>query len=91
MRPPKRLYAASRHVAHQQFDTLVLLPVGTIYHGTQRNTMELLQVQQACRESSTLQERCQDGTIQSMDKQHKARTVRLNQQDIEAIATIREH
>ena len=28
-------------VAHAKVDTLVLLPVGTIYHGTQRNTLLL--------------------------------------------------
>jgi hypothetical protein len=41
MRPPKRFYAAYHHCAYEQFETLVLLPVGTIYHGTQRNTIEL--------------------------------------------------
>ena len=42
MRPPKRSYAAYHHCAHEQVETLVLLPVGTIYHGTQRNTIRLL-------------------------------------------------
>jgi hypothetical protein len=41
MRPPKRSYAAYQHCAHEQLDTLVLLPVGTIYHRTQRNTIRL--------------------------------------------------
>ncbi len=41
MRPPRRSYAAYHHFAYEQFDTLVLLPVGTIYHGTQRNTIRL--------------------------------------------------
>jgi hypothetical protein len=41
MRPPKRSYAAYHQCAHEQSDTLVLLPVGTIYHGTQRNTIRL--------------------------------------------------
>ena len=34
-----------RQVAHAQVDTLVLLPRGTIYPGTQRNTIDLLNVQ----------------------------------------------
>ena len=41
MRPPKRFYAASHHFAPEQVDTLVLFPAGTIYCGTQRNTLEL--------------------------------------------------
>ncbi len=41
MRPPKRSYAAYHHCAHEQLDTLVLLPTGTIYRGTQRNTIRL--------------------------------------------------
>jgi hypothetical protein len=34
-----------RQVAYAQVDTLVLLPRGTIYPGTQRNTIDLLNVQ----------------------------------------------
>ena len=34
-----------RQVAHAQVETLVLLPRGTIYPGTQRNTIDLLNVQ----------------------------------------------
>ncbi len=41
MRPPKRSYAAYHHYAQKQLDTQVLLPAGTIYRGTQRNTIEL--------------------------------------------------
>ena len=41
MRPPKRSYAAYHHCAHEQVETLVLLPTGTIYRGTQRNTIRL--------------------------------------------------
>ena len=41
MRPPRRSYAAYHHFAYEQFATLVLLPMGTIYHGTQRNTIWL--------------------------------------------------
>ncbi len=41
IRPPKRSYAAYHHCAHEQLDTLVLLPTGTIYRGTQRNTIRL--------------------------------------------------
>jgi hypothetical protein len=41
MRPPKRFYAAYHQCAHGHVETLVLLPMGTIYHGTQRNTIQL--------------------------------------------------
>jgi hypothetical protein len=41
MRPPRRSYAAYHPFAHEQFETLVLLPTGTIYRGTQRNTIGL--------------------------------------------------
>ncbi len=41
MRPLARFYAAYHHYAQKQLDTLVLLPRGTIYPGTQRNTIEL--------------------------------------------------
>ena len=41
MRPLARFYAAYHQFAHEQFDTLVLLPKGTIYLGTQRNTIRL--------------------------------------------------
>jgi hypothetical protein len=41
MRPTKRSYAAYHQYAQKQLDTLVLLPKGTIYLGTQRNTIEL--------------------------------------------------
>ncbi len=41
MRPPRRSYAAYHQFAHEQVDTLVLLPTGTIYRGTQRNTIGL--------------------------------------------------
>jgi hypothetical protein len=34
-----------RQAAHAQVDTLVLLPTGTIYRGTQRNTIDLSNVQ----------------------------------------------
>ena len=34
-----------RQVAHVQVDTLVLLPTGTLYRGTQRNTIDLSNVQ----------------------------------------------
>jgi len=41
VRPPERSYAAYHHCAHEQLDTLVLLPSGTIDRGTQRNTLRL--------------------------------------------------
>ncbi len=41
MRPLARSYAAYHQFAHEQFETLVLLPKGTIYLGTQRNTIRL--------------------------------------------------
>jgi hypothetical protein len=40
-----RLYAVSHQLHTEQVGTLVLLPVGAIYHGTQRNTIELSSVQ----------------------------------------------
>ncbi len=41
MRPDAWFYAAYHQFTHEQFDTLVLLPKGTIYLGTQRNTIRL--------------------------------------------------
>ena len=41
MRPPRRFYAAYHHCAHEHVETLVLLPTGTLYRGTQRNTIGL--------------------------------------------------
>ena len=41
MRSLARFYAAYHPCAQKQLDTRVLLPVGTIYHGTQRNTIRL--------------------------------------------------
>ncbi len=41
MRPPRRFYAAYHHCAHEHVETLVLLPTGTLYRGTQRNPIGL--------------------------------------------------
>jgi hypothetical protein len=74
MRPPRRSYAAYHHFAYEQFDTLVLLPGGTIYARTPKH-YSVVSVRESCafrlrlmvswlwQKYSALLEGCQYGSI----------------------------